>query len=102
MVGETNASQLPGKTLERYEYIVGQADPLAIQRCVDIISETGFRGKLQRLAQESAVPILCIHGTEDAGMPYEASTKLVREIVPRVEVKLYEGAAHGSYTYLVL
>ncbi|RMJ25869.1 alpha/beta hydrolase fold protein [Aspergillus sp. HF37] len=95
LVGETNASQLSVKTLERYEYIVGQADPLAIQRCVGSISETGFRGKLHRLAEGSAVPILCIHGTDDAGMPYEVSTKLVREIVPRVEVKLYEGAAHG-------
>jgi hypothetical protein len=30
-------------------------------------------------------------------MPYEASSKIVKELVPGAEVKLYEKAAHGLY-----
>lgn len=30
-------------------------------------------------------------------MPYEASSKLIKEIVPGAEVKVYEKAAHGLY-----
>lgn len=30
-------------------------------------------------------------------MPYEASSKIVKEIVPGAEVKVYEKAAHGLY-----
>lgn len=97
IVGETQSLLTP-ETLQRYEYIVGQADPLAIQRCVWIITQMDFSEKLQQLG-ESAVPILCIHGTKDMGMPYEASTELVKELMPRVEVKLYEDGAHGSYQY---
>jgi deferrochelatase/peroxidase EfeB len=30
-------------------------------------------------------------------MPYAASSKLIKELVPGCEVKLYEQAAHGLY-----
>jgi hypothetical protein len=30
-------------------------------------------------------------------MPYEASSKIIKEIVPGGEVKVYEKAAHGLY-----
>lgn len=30
-------------------------------------------------------------------MPYEASSKIIKELVPGAEVKLYEKAAHGLY-----
>lgn len=81
--------------------MVGQADPIAIQRCVEIISQTDFSEKLKRL-RESTIPVMCIYGTEDVGMPYEASTKPVKELMPSVEVKLYDHAAHGSYLPLLV
>lgn len=58
--------------------------------------------ELQRLCEESSMPILCIHGSNDAGIPYEVSTKIIQKLVPRVKVKLYEGAAHIFFQCSVL
>lgn len=44
---------------------------------------------------ESGLLLLVLHGDQDAGMPYEASAKIVKGLVPRAEVKIYEKAAHG-------
>lgn len=96
LVGADNASTLSAATLQRYEYIVNQADPLAIQHSVGLFT-VDMRAEMQRLGEESCVPILCVHGSNDAGMPYEASTKLIQDLVPRVQVKLYDGAAHGKW-----
>lgn len=30
-------------------------------------------------------------------MPYEASSKIIKELIPNVKVKIYEKAAHGLY-----
>jgi hypothetical protein len=30
-------------------------------------------------------------------MPYEASSKIIKELVPGAEVKVYQKAAHGLY-----
>lgn len=89
-MGTDNISTLSPATLQRYEYIVNQADPLAIQHSVEILLGADMTSELQRLGDESSVPILCIHGSNDAGMPYEVSTKIIQELVPRVKVKLYE------------
>ena len=97
LVGE-NRLLLTPETLQQYEYIVGQADLLAIQHCILIIIQMDFSEKLLQLGK-SNVPILCLHGAKDMGTPYEASTKVIKELVPRVEVKLYEDGGHGSYQY---
>lgn len=94
LVGGNN-DLLSAETLARYDYIVGEADPLAIQRCLRAFLDIDFGQMLRELGEGSAVPMLCIHGTNDTGSPYEATTKIVKELIPRMEVKLYEGAAHG-------
>lgn len=86
--------------LRQHERIVEDADGLAIQRCAHIVRESDFKDKLLRLGEDSQVPILCVHGDSDTGAPYEKSTKVVKEIIPRVQVELYEQAAHGKNLHL--
>lgn len=92
------ATQLPASVLQRYEYIVGEADVIALERCVNIITTYDFRPLLEKLAShDGAQPaVLCLHGQFDLGMPHEASSKVIGEIIPRAEVKVYERASHGE------
>jgi non-heme chloroperoxidase len=41
------------------------------------------------------VPVLLIHGEEDAFVPFSATARQAAELFPNVDLKLYEGAAHG-------
>ena len=86
----------PG-TLERFERIVERADALAIWRTVKIITSRDFTEDLREFGKEGdrGMPLLVLHGDQDAGMPYEASVRIVKELVPRAQVKVYEKAAHG-------
>ena len=86
----------PG-TLERFEMIIERADALAIWRTVQIITSRDFTEDLRAFGEEGKerIPLLVLHGDQDAGMPYEASARIVKELVPRAEVKVYEKAAHG-------
>jgi non-heme chloroperoxidase len=101
LVGETGRPLSP-EVLARYERIVEDADGLAIQRCARTIRSVDFTEKLRRIGNDCEVPILCVHGDMDIGAPYEASAKVVQEIVPRVEVKIYEKGAHGTNLFCVL
>ncbi|THC92686.1 hypothetical protein EYZ11_007825 [Aspergillus tanneri] len=82
--GKTALPLSPG-ILGQYERIVEDADALAIQLCAHIIRSVDFTGKLRRLGENTAVPVLCIHGDSDNGTPYESSTRVVQDIVPRVK-----------------
>lgn len=95
LVGETGRP-LYLQVLARYERIVEDADGLAIQRCARTIRSVDFTEKLRRIEHDCEIPILCIHGDMDLGAPYESSAKVVKEIVPRAEVKIYEKGAHGT------
>jgi non-heme chloroperoxidase len=91
---------LEAAVLDLYERIIGQADGLAMERCVQIITDKDFTQDLRRLAQEAReiVKVLILHGDSDHGMPYEASGKIVANILEhKAETKLYEKAAHGLY-----
>jgi hypothetical protein len=56
-----------------------------------------FSEKLHRIGKYYSTRILCIHGDSDNGAPYETTAKVVKEIVPRVRVKIYEKGAHGKF-----
>jgi non-heme chloroperoxidase len=86
--------QLSDAVLQRNEYIVGEADALALERCIHIITSVDFTGLLTRLGSETDLPAICLHGDSDKGAPYEATAKVVQQLIPRVETKLYQGAAH--------
>lgn len=88
--------ELDQSTLERFERIVDDADGLAIQRCITIITEFDFTDSLKQFNSKE-IPLMILHGDSDKGMPYVASTKLVEELVPRAEGKVYKTAGHGLY-----
>lgn len=86
--------------LERYENIVSQADALAMERCVQIITHKDFTQDLKRLANEAGerAKALILHGDSDYGMPYEASGRIVADILGSIaDTRIYEKAAHGLY-----
>lgn len=87
---------VPG-TLERFEKVIERADALAIWRTVQIITSRNFTKDLSELGRNETRACHCwvLHDDQDAGMPYEASTRIVKELVPRMEVKVYEKTAHG-------
>lgn len=84
----------PG-VLPRFERIIDDADALAMLRAVQIIIATDFTEQLTRLGKESETPLLILHGDQDHGMPFEASSRIIKELVPRAHVVVYEKAAHG-------
>lgn len=90
------SSQLSPAVRQRYEYIVGEADALAIERCVGIITNYDFRPLLKKL-EGYEIAVLCLHGEFDQGMPYEASSKVIKDIIQRAQVKVYERASHGEF-----
>lgn len=85
------------KTIEYHERIVAQADVLAVERTNKILMQRDFTPEVTRLGEQGkeGVRLMLLHGDSDTGMPYEASSKFVKDLVPRAEVKLYEKAGHG-------
>lgn len=69
--------------LDHYERIIGEADGLAAERCVQIISSKDYTADLKRLAgaEGGDTKVLILHGDSDKGMPYEASGKVVADIL---------------------
>jgi pimeloyl-ACP methyl ester carboxylesterase len=79
-----------------FEGIVDHADSLAIERCVQIITTTDFSEKLRKLGEETNLPIVCVHGDKDSGCPVEASAVVVKKIIPRTVLKIYQNGSHGE------
>ncbi|KAF7588976.1 hypothetical protein BBP40_004943 [Aspergillus hancockii] len=92
LVGE---AELSSPILQHYVSIVREADALALERCMVIVPHTDFTGVLVKLSETAAPPILCIHGDSDTGTPYEATAKILKELLPKMELKLYEKGAHA-------
>ncbi len=84
---------------EFYERMVDQADSLAMERCVQIITERDVTDDIKRFAEDGGdVKILILHGDSDNGMPFEASANILKGILgDRADVRVYEKAAHGLY-----
>ena len=91
-------NQLSNKTLEHFEHIIAEADGIALEKTCTMINQKTMDEELRELA---AVPearrpaVLILHGDADQGMPLEASSKIVKEMLPWTELKVYENAGHG-------
>ena len=96
--------------MERFEWIVQQADALAVERCIGIITSKDFTRDLRALQDRKVLILhgdhdqgthdldwLCCGCTDESGMPAEASAHLIPQYVKHAKVKVYENAAHGLY-----
>lgn len=88
--------ELPQSVLDKFEGIVGQADALALERCVQIISHRDLTEEIKMLDGKPA-KILVIHGDNDQSMPSSASADHIPVLARQAKVKIYEKAAHGLY-----
>lgn len=95
-LGTDAGAVIPEKTLERFKGMVNDADAIAIERCIQIITARDFTEELHNLEKTSNLPILCLHGDKDTGTPVEGSAEKVKEILPRVTIKIYKNAGHGK------
>ncbi len=71
--------------------IAMMASPYATLACVDSFGKTDFRQDLKSFD----TPTLVIHGTGDAIVPIDPSGRQVKKLVPKAELKEYDGAPHG-------
>lgn len=83
------------KVLENFERIVAEADGVAIERVVGVFNQEA-EGEIKKLAGEK-VPVLIVQGDTDQGMPMEASAMVIKEMAPRVDLRIYEKAGHGAF-----
>ncbi|TKA64310.1 hypothetical protein B0A49_07094 [Cryomyces minteri] len=68
-----------------------------MERCIRIITSTDLTSESEKVSDESAIPLIVLHGDSDQGMPLEASTDIIKKIMPRTQVKIYKKAGHGLY-----
>ncbi|QDH17481.1 alpha/beta fold hydrolase [Swingsia samuiensis] len=69
------------------------ASPMATIDCVDTWGKTDLRPDLQAFT----LPTLILHGSADANVPPEFSSKKAAELIPGAIYKEYKGAAHGLF-----
>lgn len=92
-------NELSTKTLERFEHIIAEADGIALEKTCTLINQKTMDKELRELAAipEAKRPaVMILHGDADQGMPLEASSKIVEEMLPWTELKVYEKAGHGT------
>ncbi|ODH16407.1 hypothetical protein ACO22_06351 [Paracoccidioides brasiliensis] len=61
--------------------------PLLLSDAFRLLQALDLTDRLQKLGTNADVPIMCVHGDQDLGCPYEASSKVIKEIIPRTNVK---------------
>ncbi|KAK4039493.1 Alpha/Beta hydrolase protein [Parachaetomium inaequale] len=95
-------NQVGQDTLQFFERLVQQADPVAVERTA-VVLQISTAGELKNWAEAAAaderekVPVLILHGDSDAGMPLETSAAIVQKLLPWSQLKVYEKAGHGLY-----
>ncbi|OIW31993.1 alpha/beta-hydrolase [Coniochaeta ligniaria NRRL 30616] len=93
-------NQVSTKTLENFDHIIAEADGIALEKTCTLINQKTMDKELRELAAvaEARRPaVMILHGDADQGMPLEASSKIVKEMIPWTELKVYERAGHGLY-----
>jgi pimeloyl-ACP methyl ester carboxylesterase len=76
------------------EWVVTQfmrASPKATIDCLRAISSSDLQADLRAIT----VPTLIVHGDKDQVNPVEQTAKMTAGLIPRCELKMYEGGPHG-------
>ena len=69
----------------------------ALVECNRALTSTDFRAELAKLATESAIPTLIVHGDRDVSAPLAITGRKTAALLPHATVKIYEGAPHGLF-----
>jgi pimeloyl-ACP methyl ester carboxylesterase len=84
----------PAVSPQMTEWVIAQfmrASPKGTIDCLRAIS----RGDLQADLRAITVPTLIVHGDKDQVNPVELTAKMTAGLIPRCELKMYEGGPHG-------
>ncbi|WP_300601251.1 alpha/beta hydrolase [Niabella sp.] len=83
-----------GKPLqEYYRGLASCAAPHATVHCVTSFSATDFGPDLDAMD----LPVLLVHGDDDAIVPREVSSDRLAALLPQVQYAVYAGAPHGLF-----
>ncbi|KAF5253229.1 hypothetical protein FANTH_1825 [Fusarium anthophilum] len=92
--GDAKSGSVTEKQVAFFENIFFEADPFAVERCLQIYSTEDLCEALKSFGQTFEKPFLLIHGGGDKAVPAEVSAELVQESVPGAKLTLYEGGGH--------
>lgn len=79
---------------------IAEADPMAVERTVQIFLDRDLTHDLSDFGEKwSGIPVLMLHGSEDAANPVDKSPAYVMDLLSKndTELKVYEGSAHGTF-----
>lgn len=88
------------KELSFYEGIFFAADPMAVERCLQIYTSEDLSHEIHAFGKTFDHPFLLIHGGSDGGVPLAASAELVKYLVPKAQLTVYEGGGHSLLNLL--
>lgn len=94
--GVGTSGSLSEKELAFFEGIFSEADPIAVERCLQIYTSEDLLEAIQTFGQTFDKPFLLIHGGSDGGVPVEASAELIQKLVAQARLRVYEGGGHGE------
>jgi non-heme chloroperoxidase len=69
----------------------------ALVECNRALTATDFRAELARIANQSTIPTLIVHGDRDVSAPLPITGRKTAALLPHATVKIYEGAPHGLF-----
>ncbi|KAJ3454838.1 hypothetical protein MRS44_013438 [Fusarium solani] len=92
--GVGTSGSLSEKELAFFEGIFFEADPIAVERCLQIYTSEDLLEAIQTFGQTFDKPFLLIHGGSDGGVPVEASAELIQKLVAQARLRVYEGGGH--------
>ena len=69
----------------------------ALVECNRALTSTDFRAELAKVAKESPIPTLIVHGDRDVSAPLAITGRKTAALLPHATVKIYEGAPHGVF-----
>ncbi|KAK6207702.1 hypothetical protein QIS74_12783 [Colletotrichum tabaci] len=93
-LGIGTTGSLSDKQMAFYEGIFFEADPIAVERCLQVFTTEDLTEDVKKFGHTSDTPLLLIHGENDGGVPVESSVQPLQELIPRAQVKVYEGGGH--------
>ncbi|KAF5985788.1 Arylesterase [Fusarium coicis] len=95
--GDSNIGSVTEKQVSFFETMFFEADPFAVERCLQIYTGEDLSEKIKRFGQIFHRPFLLIHGGNDVAVPSGVSAELVQKAVAGTKLIIYDGGGHGEF-----